>query len=78
MGHNNNTLPPSFHPSPPQKKKHGIDIEFISSQVDWFTHDLEHLMNQQLAKMQQLTAHHYVQERLLNEVVTGATDPGGV
>eukprot|EP00434_Breviolum_minutum_P001562 symbB.v1.2.001379.t1/scaffold67.1/size356791/5 len=41
-------------------------------QVDWFTRDLEHLMNQQLAKMQQLTAHHYVQERLLNEVVTGA------
>ena len=31
-------------------------------------------MNQQLAKMQQLTAHHYVQERLLNEVVTGAMD----
>ena len=48
----------------------------ISPQVDWFTRDLEHLMNQQLAKMQQLTAHHYVQERLLNEVVTGATDRG--
>ena len=41
-------------------------------QVQWFTRNLEHLLNVQLStKMSGLCAHVYVQERLLNEAVTG-------
>lgn len=42
-------------------------------EVQWFTRNLEHLLNVQLStKMSGLCAHVYVQERLLNEAVTGA------
>lgn len=48
------------------------DAMTCHGQVQWFTRNLEHLLNVQLStKMSGLCAHVYVQERLLNEAVTG-------
>ena len=53
------------------------DPILLAGQVQWVTRNLEHLLYVQLStKMSGLCAHVYVQERLLNEAVTGHATVG--